>query len=144
MLSEKDWTAQERCNVFLKYLEEAAEESLGKVYLGGRNQANKPRRNGWWDEEVKEAILRRKEACRQHRKYNLLREAFPEVISREKVEEKWMAYLQMKQVSKDLVAKKRLQERDEVLREFRNSGGYGSSYFWKKVKKGGCQGSEDR
>ena len=86
---------------------------------------NKPRRNGWWDEEVKEAILRRKEACRQHRKYNRLREAFPEVISREKVEEKLVAYLEMKQVAKDLVAKKRLQERDEVLREFRNSGGYG-------------------
>ena len=47
---------------------------------GGRNQANKPRRNGWRNEEVKEAILRRKEACRQHRKYNRLREAFSEVI----------------------------------------------------------------
>ena len=40
------------------------------------------------------------------------------------------------------MAKKRLQERDEVLREFRNSGGYGSSYFWnlKKVKKGVVKG----
>ena len=46
----------------------------------------------------------------------------------------------MKQVAKDFVAKKRLQERDEVLREFRNSGGYGSSYFWKKVKKGVVKG----
>ena len=89
---------------------------------------------------MKETILRRKEACRQHRKYNRLREAFPEVISREKVEEKWVAYLEMKQVAKDLVAKKRLRERDEVLREFRNSGGYGSSYSWKKVKKGVVKG----
>ena len=50
----------------------------------------------------------------------------------------------MKQVAKDLVVKKRLQERNEfeVLREFRNSGGYGSSYFWKRLRGPGCQGSE--
>ena len=44
----------------------------------------------------------------------------------------------MKQVAKDLVAKNRLQEKDdhEVLKEFRKSGGYGSScYVVKGVKR---------
>ena len=72
---------------------------------------------------------KRREACREHRKYNRLSKSFPEVITGEKVEEKWETYLQMKQKAKDLVAEKRQQERNVVLEEFRKTGGYGGSFF---------------
>ena len=138
MVSERKWTAEERYCVFMKYLQEAADESLEKVY-GGR-MFKKPRTHAWWDDEVKEAIRRRKEACRVHRKFSRLRKSFPGAISSDMVEEKWAEYLEMKQIAKELVAQKRRKERDEVLDEFRKSGGYGSSYFWKKVKKGSVKG----
>ena len=71
-------------------------------------------------------------------KYSRLNKSFPEVLAKEKVEEKWETYLQTKQNAKDLVAEKRKQERDEVLEEFEKMGGYGGSYFfgemWKKVQ----------
>ena len=46
----------------------------------------------------------------------------------------------MKQKAKDLVAEKRQQERNVVLEEFRKTGGYGGSFFWKKVKKSAVKG----
>ena len=56
-------------------------------------------------------------------------------VSARRPHEKWEKYLQAKQNAKDLVAEKRKQERDEVLEEFEKTGGYGGSYFWRKVKK---------
>ena len=38
------------------------------------------------------------------------------------------------------MAEKRKQERDEVLEEFEKTGGYGGSYFWRKVKKSAVKG----
>ena len=130
----RNWSARERYALFLEHLNEAAEESLKKVYHKGQMHS-KRKKHSWWDEEVKEAIKKRREACREHRKYSRLNQSFPEVIAREKVEEKWEKYLQAKQNAKDLVAEKRKQERDEVLEEFEKTGGYGGSYFWRKVKK---------
>ena len=68
----------------------------------------------------------------EHGKYNRLSKSFPEVITREKVEEKWETYLQMKQKAKDLVAEKMQQERNVVLEEFRKTGGYGVVFSGKK------------
>ena len=53
-------------------LKEAAEESLGKLVCG----QGKRKTHSWWDEEVKEAIKRRKQACREHRKCRNLHERF--------------------------------------------------------------------
>ena len=135
----RNWSARERYAMFLKHLNEAAAESLKKVYHKGQMHS-KRKKHSWWDEEAKEAIKKRREACREHRKYSRLNQSFPEVIAREKVEEKWEAYLQAKQNAKDLVAEKRKQERDEVLEEFEKTGGYGGSYFWRKVKKSAVKG----
>ena len=104
--------------------------------VGGRRNSKREKQS-WWDEEVKDAyaIKKRREACREHRKYNRLSKSFPEVITREKVEEKWEAYLQMKQKAKDLEAEKRQQERNIVLEEFRKTGGYGGSFFLEKSEE---------
>ena len=93
---------------------------------------SKRKKHSWRDEEVKEAIKKRREACREHRKHSRLNKSFPEVIAKEKVEEKWATYLQAKQNAKDLVAEKRKQERDEVLEEFEKTGGYGAVIFGEK------------
>ena len=138
MLSDRGWTAKDRYCVFLNYLQEAAEVSFKKVFIGGHSQGRQ--QNTWWDEEVKEAIKRRKEACRVHRKYDRLSKAFPNAIPTSLVEEKWVQYMEEKQNAKELVRKKRQKERDEVLEEFRKTRGYGGSFFWNKVKKSTARG----
>ena len=52
--------------MFLKHLNEAAEESLQKVYHKGQIHA-KRKKHSWLDEEAQEAIKKRREACREHR-----------------------------------------------------------------------------
>ena len=130
----RSWSARERHEMFLRHLNEAAEETFKKVYGRGQTHSKREKQSSW-DEEVKDAIKKQREACREQRKYNRLSKSFPEVITGEKVEEKWETYLQMKQKAKDLVAEKRQQERNVVLDEFRKTGGYGGSFFWKKSEK---------
>ena len=43
-------------------------------------------------------------------------------------------------IVQDIVKKKRQEERDEVLEEFRKNGGYGSGYFLGKVKNNRVKG----
>ena len=83
----RNWSARERYEMFLRHLNEAAEETLKTFYCKGQTHSKREKQS-WWDEEVKDAIKKRMEACREHRKYNRLSESFPEVI-KEKVEEKW-------------------------------------------------------
>ena len=45
--------------MFLEHLNEAAEESLKKVYHKGQMHS-KRKKHSWWDEEVKEAIKKRR------------------------------------------------------------------------------------
>ena len=52
-----------RC--FLSYINEAAEEALGKCYSGHGGKEHK----SWWDSEVKEAGTKRKRASKVHRFY---------------------------------------------------------------------------
>ena len=51
----RNWSARERYAMFLKHLNEAAEESLKKVYHKGQMHS-KRKKHSWWDEEAKEAI----------------------------------------------------------------------------------------
>ena len=121
------------------YLREADQESLSKVYMySGSN--SKCSRHAWMNEEIKETINRRREACRAHRKDSRLARAFPEAITKGKVEEHWRLYLDTKRKSQDIVKRKRQKERDEVLEEFRKNGGYGSGYFLGKVKNNRVKG----
>ena len=98
------------------YLREAAEETLSKVcmYSGSKSKHSQ---HAQWDEEVREAINRRREACRVHRKYKRLARAFPEAIPKKKVEESWTVYLDRKRIAQDNVKRKRQKEWDEGLEE---------------------------
>ena len=128
------WSASEKYEVFMGYLREAAEESLSKVYMYSGSKS-KHSQHTWWDEEVKEAINRRREACRVHRKYSSLARALPEAVPKEKVEESWRVYLDRKRIAQDIVKRKRQKEWEEVLEEFRKNGGFGRGYFLGKVKE---------
>ena len=60
----RNLSSRERYDMFLRHLNEAAEETLKKVY--GRGQTHSKReKQSWWDEEVKDAIKKRREACRR-------------------------------------------------------------------------------
>ena len=96
------WTAKGRYRVFMSYLFEAADDSLGKKFVGGKRSENR----GWWDEEVKAAVKRRREACRAQRHCKKLAASFPEVISEEQIRKKREEYLALKRVAKDLVKEK--------------------------------------
>ena len=93
---------------------------------------SKRKKHSWWDEDPRKQRKKlRSEGKRagKHRKYGRLNKSFPEVIAKEKVEEKWETYLQAKQNAKDLVAEKRKQERD-VKKERKSENGdrtYGGS-----------------
>ena len=66
--------------------------------------------------------------------------AFLGLVSQEVVKAKWDDYLRLKQVAKDLV-KQKMEERADILREMKTSGGYNSRFFWSRAqwKKGkGC------
>ena len=99
---------------------------------------SKRKKHSWWDEEAKEAVKKRKEACREHRKYSRLNKSFPEVIAKEKVEEDWGTYLQAKQNAKDLVAeKKKTRKGWSVWKSLRKWEGMVVVNFgekWKKVQ----------
>ena len=58
------WTAEKRFETFKEHLCRAANQTLGRIKCG------KGKRNlkGWWGQEVKVAMRRRKEACRAHRR----------------------------------------------------------------------------
>ena len=127
----RNWSARERYAMFLKHLNEAAEESLKKVYHKGQMHS-KRKKHSWWDEEVKEAIKKRREACREHRKYSRLNQSFPEVIAREKVEEKWEKYLQAKQNAKDLVAEKENKKEMKCWKSLRKREGMVAVIFGEK------------
>ena len=103
----------------MSYLFEAAGNSLGKKFVGGKRSENR----GWWDEEVKAAIKRRREACRAHRHCKKLAASFPGVISEEQIRKKWEEYLALKRVAKDLVKEKMLKEREDILKEMKQGGG---------------------
>jgi len=127
---ESGWTAKGRYKVFQSYLNEAASESLGKSFCGKGKKGNK----GWWDDEVKEAVKRRREASRTHRFYKKLSVGFPDIISQEIVKTKWESYLQLKQAAKELVKQKMEKERAQILEEMRAGGGYNSAKFWRRAK----------
>ncbi len=133
---EGEWTAAERFEKFTHYLNEAAEESLERIECG----KGKRKMKRWWDGEVKEAIKRRKQTCRDHRKSRALHQRFPGVIKEEMVNEKWTEYQKQKRIAKDLVRKKRDEEREAVLEDARSKGGYNSAVFWKSAKKRGNKG----
>ena len=90
------WTAEMWFQKFTQYWKEAAEESLGKLVCG----QGKRKIHSLWDEEVKEAIKRRKQACREHRKCRNLHERFPNMVTEETVKEKWADYLKQKGIAK--------------------------------------------
>ena len=50
--------------------------------------AGKRKIHSWWDEEVKEVIKRRKQACIEHRKCRNLHERFTDVVNEETVKER--------------------------------------------------------
>ena len=52
MLCGRNWSARERYAMFLKHLNEAAEESLQRVYHKGQMHS-KRKKHSWWDEEAK-------------------------------------------------------------------------------------------
>lgn len=130
------WTARGRYKVFMSYLTEAADSSLGKTFLGGKRRENK----GWWDEEVKAAVKQRREASRAHRLYKKLAGSFPGVVSEDVVKKKWEEYLLLKQVAKDMVRNKMRKEREDILEEMRSAGGYNSRAFWQRAKGKQCKG----
>ena len=68
---------------------------------------SKHSQRAWGDEEVKEAINRRREACGVHRMYSRLARAFPEAIIKEKVEENGRVSMDRKRIAEDVVKKKR-------------------------------------
>lgn len=130
------WTARGRYKVFQSYLNEAASESLGKRFCGSGSKENK----GWWDDEVKQAVKLRREASRTHRFYKKLSANFPGAISQEVVKSKWDEYLHLKHVARDLVKEKMAKEREDILKEMKECGGFNSGVFWRraKTKKGKC------
>ena len=79
---------------------------MSKVHMYSASKS-KHSQHAWWNEEVNEAINRRREAGTVHRKYSRLARAFPEAIPKEKVEESWRVYLDRKRIAQDIVKKKR-------------------------------------
>ena len=103
---------------------------MGKLECG----LGKGKRHSWWDEELTGTIKRRKQACREHRKCRNLHERFPDMVTKETVKEKWADYLKQKGIAKDVVRKKREEEREVVLEEARLGGGYNSTFLAKSKK----------
>ena len=130
---EEELSAKERYTRFARYFNLAAEESLKKVYQGSSKPSK--RLNSWWDKEVKEAIKQRKEACRKHRRYAKLNERFPEIIRAEDVEERWKSYQRQKERAKETIKKKRGEDRERALAQFRKEGKYNSAFFWGRAKQ---------
>ena len=126
------WTAEGRYKVFMSYLQEAANDSLGKKFVGGKRKENR----GWWDEEVKTAIKRRREASRAHRLCKKLAGSSPGVVSEELVRKKWEEYLVLKQLAKDLVKEKMLKEREDILNEMKQGGGTIVQHSGKELRVG--------
>ena len=111
-------------------LEGSCRRIIGKLVCG----QGKRKTHSRWDEEVKEAIKSRKQACREHRKCRNLHERFPYMVTEETVKEKWANYLKQKGMAKYVVRKKREEERKAVLEEARVGGGYNSTVFWQRAK----------
>ena len=120
-----------RFQKFTQYWKEAAEESLVKLVCGQR----KRKTHSWWDEEVKEAIKRRKQACRDHTKCRNLHERFPDMVTEKTVKEKWADSLKQKGIAKDVVRKKREEEREAVLEEARLGGDTTALFSGKEQKR---------
>ena len=99
---------------------------MGKLVCG----QGKRKTHSWWDKEVKEAIKRRKQACREHRKCRNLHDSFPDMVTEETVKEKWADYLKQKGFAKDVVRKKREEEREAVLEEARLGGDTTTLFFF--------------
>ena len=57
------------------------------------------------------------------------------MVTEETVKEKWADYLKQKGIAKDVVRKKRNEERKAVLEEARLGGGYNSTVFWQRAKR---------
>ena len=112
------WTAEGRYWDFMSYLFEAADDSFGKKFVGGKRSENR----GWWDEEVKAAVKRRREACRANRHCKKLAASLSGVISEEQIRKKWEEYLALKRVAKDLVKEKMMKECEDILKEIKQGG----------------------
>ena len=57
------------------------------------------------------------------------------MVTEETVKEKWADCLKQTGIAKDLVRKKREEERETVLEETRLGGGYYSTVFWQRAKR---------
>ena len=128
---EGEWTAKMQFENFTHYWKKAAQESLGKLVCG----LGKRKMHSCWDEEVKEAIKRRNQECREHSKCRNLHERFPDMVTEETVKKKLTDYLKQKWIAKDVARKKRDEERETVLEEARSGGRYNSTVFCERAKR---------
>ena len=88
----------------------------------------------WWDQEVKQAIKVRKEACRAHRKARKCCGQQPNEAKEREVQELWAPYQEKKKIAKELVSRKRREETQVLLEEFAGKTCYSNAKFWQKAK----------
>ncbi|KAL1474274.1 hypothetical protein MTO96_038103 [Rhipicephalus appendiculatus] len=90
--------------------------------------SKKHRRKAWWDKEVSEALLKRKQACRAHR------HALQYGATGENILQMWEAYREAKRHMASVVQKKMRAINVRLLQDIKKAGKDAAKKFWQYMR----------